>query len=457
MSFHTQRGWHITLAASLLLTANLGTANADDWPQWLGPQRDGVWRETGILEKFPDGGPKVLWRVPIGPGYTGPAVADGRIYVMDRQLSAGVKNHAEPFPMRPKGSIAGVERVLCLDTKDGKEIWKTEYDCPYTVSYPAGPRATPLVRDGKVFTLGTEGNLYCLNAADGKAIWSHDLKKEYKCEAPLWGFSAHPLLDGNKLITLAGGKGSAVVAFDKDTGKEIWRSLTAGDPGNKGEIGYCPPMIYQAGGVRQLIIWHSEAVCGLDPETGKEYWQHPIKVYMGMAIATPRVVDDQLFVTSYPANATALKLDHESPTMKVAWQGKANKSMFSVFSTPFVKDGYAYGSSTGGKLVCLKWDTGEKIWESLQQTGGKAQPSAEFFLTQNGDRFFIANEKGDLIIAKLTPKGYEEISKTHLLEPLTTAMGRLVEWSHPAFADRKMYWRNDKELICVSLAAEQSK
>ena len=432
-------------------------ARADDWPQWLGPNRDGIWPERGILEQFPAGGPKVHWRVPIGPGYSGPAVVGGHIYVTERELHQGVTNHKEPFPMRPSKGIAGLERILCLNATNGKEIWKCEYECPYTVSYPAGPRATPLVRDGKVYTLGTEGNLYCLNTNDGKVVWSHDLKQEYKCAAPLWGFSSHPLLDGKKLITMVGGKGSAVAAFDNNTGKEIWHSLTAGDDGDKGEIGYSAPMIFQAGGVRQLIVWHATAVCGLDPETGKEYWNYPIKVYQGMAIATPRVVGDLLFVTSYPANATALHLDSAKPAIEKGWVGSGKKSMFSVFSTPFAQDGYLYGSSTGGTLVCLKGETGEKLWETLEPVGGKGLPSQDFFLIKNGDRFFIANEKGDLIIAKLTPKGYEQISKAHLLEPTGTAFGRLVLWSHPAFADRKMFWRNDKELICVDLAAAASK
>jgi outer membrane protein assembly factor BamB len=381
-------------------------------------------------------------------------VVAGRIYVTDRQLSPGVKNPNELFPTRPAKSIAGVERIVCLNAADGKEIRKSEYDCPYTVSYPAGPWATPLVRDGKLYNLGTEGNLYCLDTRDGKVLWSHELKKEYKCAAPLWGYSSHPLLDGNKLITMVGGKGSAVAAFDKDSGKELWHSLTAGEDGDKGEIGYSSPMIYQAGGVRQLIVWHATAVCGLDPETGKEYWTYPIKVYQGMAIATPRRVGDLLFLTSYPANATALKLNADNPSIEKGWVGAPKKSLFSVFGTPFSQDGYLYGSSSGGTLVWLKGDTGEKLWETLDPAGGKPLASADFFLIKNGDRFFIPNEKGALIIAKLTPKGYEQISKAHLLEPTGTAFGRLVLWSHPAFADRKMFWRNDKELICVDLAAE---
>src|SRR5215510_3510505 len=143
--------------------------SADDWPQWLGPRRDGVWRETGILEKFPEKGPKVRWSTPIGGGYAGPAVAGNRVYVTDRMLSPGVKNPTSGFG---RGNVPGTERILCLDDANGQIIWKHEYDCLYRgVSYPAGPRTTPVVHGGKVYTLGAMGDLYCLNADTGVVIW----------------------------------------------------------------------------------------------------------------------------------------------------------------------------------------------------------------------------------------------------------------------------------------------
>jgi outer membrane protein assembly factor BamB len=420
-------------------------ARADDWPQWLGPERDGVWRETGILEKFPPEGPPVRWRVRIGHGYAGPAVAQGRVYLMDRLLPEGVKNPPELIPRyQPKG-IPGRERVLCLSEADGKVLWSHEYDCPYTVSYPLGPRTTPIVKDHQVYTLGTEGNLCCLHAETGKVEWSRDLKKDYGVKPPLWGFSAHPLLDGQKLICMVGGDGTTVVAFDKDTGKEIWRALKAS------QLGYCPPMIYEVGGKRQLIIWHGEALNGLDPETGRVYWSQPVSAYQGMAIATPRKRDDALFITAYPNTALLFRLAADKA--EVVWKGDAKKGLFSVFSTPYFGDGYIYGSSTGGRLACVKADTGERLWETLEPLGGKWAPSAEFFLTKNGDRFFLATEKGDLIIAQLSPKGYQEISRTHLLDPTSMAFGRDVVWSPPAFANRCLFTRNDKEIICVSLTA----
>jgi outer membrane protein assembly factor BamB len=435
----------------LFVTFALGAgARGDDWPQWLGPRRDGVWRETGILDKFPEGGPRVRWRVKVGPGYTGPAVAAGRVYVMDRMLPEGTKNPTEPFPMRPGKGIPGSERVLCLDAADGHLLWKHEYDCLYTVSYPSGPRTTPTVRDGKVYTLGTEGHLFCLDAATGKVAWSHELQKEYGVKAPLWGFAAHPLLDGGKLFCTVGGKGSTVVAFDKDTGKERWRALSAREPG------YCPPMIYEAGGKRQLIVWTAESVNGLDPETGTVYWSELAASYMGMSIATPRKEGDRLFLTAYPSLALMLRLAADRPAAEVAWRGGKKTGLYSIFGTPFFEGGYVYGFSNPGRLTCVKAETGERLWETLKPTGGEAAPSADGFLVKNGGRFFVVNEKGDLIIARLSPKGYEEVSRAHLLEPTTSAFNsRKVVWSHPAFANRCAYLRNDRELLCVSLAARQ--
>jgi outer membrane protein assembly factor BamB len=442
------RWWFLAGCAAALLAS---PALADDWPQWLGPQRDGVWRETGIVETLPEGGPKVVWRAKVAAGYTGPAVAGGRVYLMDRQLAPGAKNHNEAmFPHRPGKGIPGNERVLCLNAADGKLLWKHEYDCPYTVSYPAGPRATPVVRDGRVYTLGTEGHLLCLDATTGKVAWQRDFTKEYEVKAPLWGHSAHPLLDGQKLICMVGGDGTTVVAFDKDTGKELWRALSAKGPG------YCPPMIYQAGGKRQLIVWHAEAVCGLDPETGQEYWSVPAATYQEMSIATPRKDGELLFVTAYPSTAVMIKLAGDRPSAEVAWKGAPTKKtgFFTVFSTPFFQDGHLYGISSGGVLTCIKADTGERLWQTSQPHGPKPEGSAEVFLVKNGDRWFLANEKGDLIIAKLSPKGYEDVSRAHLLKPTGAAFGRMVLWSHPAYANRCMFWRNDEELICVSLAAD---
>jgi outer membrane protein assembly factor BamB len=440
------------LGTVALVVGSLTTpgARADDWPQWLGPQRDGVWRETGILDQFPKGGPPVRWRTPVGGGYAGPAVAGGWVYVTDRVVAEGARGAGR----RP---TAGKERVLCLDEATGKLLWKHEYDCRYQVGYPAGPRTTPVVRDGKIYTLGAMGDLLCLEAATGAVVWAKNFPRDYQAPVPQWGFSANPLLDGDRLICLVGGAGSVAVAFHKDTGEELWRALSAHEPG------YCPPMIYEAGGKRQLIIWHPEAVNGLDPETGRVYWSQPFRVRAGITIATPRLAGDLLFVSSFYNGSLMLQLDRDRPGARVRWKGKSNSEqprlsdgLHSLMCTPFLKDGYVYGVCSYGQLRCLKADSGERVWETLRATGSEAKPVerwANAFLVAQGDRFFLFNEKGDLILARLTPQGYDEIGRAHLLEPVNQLPGRPVVWSHPAFANRSVYARNDREIVCVSLAA----
>ncbi len=437
------------LAVALLMLTPAQWAGADDWPQWLGPRRDAVWRETGIVEQFPPGGPPVRWRTPIGSGYSGPAVAAGRVFVMDRHLRPGTSHPSNPFD---RGKIPGVERVLCLDEARGTILWQHEYDCPYTCSYPAGPRTTPAVSGGKVYTLGAEGNLSCLEAATGRVVWERDFKKDFGVPTPTWGFAGHPLVDGQKLICLAAGDGTTAVAFDKDTGKELWHALSAKEPG------YCPPMIYEAGGRRQLILWHPQALNSLDPETGALYWSEPCQANAGMTIATPRKLGDLLFVTSFYNGSLMMRLDRARPAATKLYQSarvseKNTDMLHAVMSTPFLEDGYIYGVCSYGQLRCLKAATGERVWETLQATtGGEPVRWAGAFLVKNGSRFFLFNEKGDLIIAKLSPRGYEEISRAHLLAPTNTDPGRAVVWSHPAFAHRCVFARNDKEIICASLA-----
>ena len=389
----------------------------------------------------------------MGGGYAGPAVAGGRVFVTDRVLPQNASNPNDPFK---RELVPGQERVLCFNEADGKLLWTHAYDCPYMISYPAGPRTTPLVAGGKVYTLGAEGHLCCLDAATGAEVWARELKKDFGIKSPMWGFAGNPLLDGQRLICLVGGAGSTVVAFDKDSGQEIWRALSAKEPG------YGSPIICAAGGRRQLIVWHPEALNALDPETGKVFWSEPFAVRFGMTIATPRQLGDLLLVTSFYNGPLMMRLDAAQPTAKVLWRG-ANESerntdkLHAVMCTPFLEDGHIFGVCSYGQFRCLRADTGERRWESLAPTGAAGEKNARWanaFIVKNGDRFFIANEKGELIIAHLGPRGYEEISRAQLLEPTNIAGGRKIVWSHPAFADRCVFARNDRELVCVSLAAQ---
>lgn len=432
------------------------SVSADDWPQWLGPQRDGVWREDGIVDRLPASGPKVRWRTPIGSGYSGPAVVGNRVFVTDRKINEG----ADPQSPFQRGSVPSLERVLCLDDATGKIVWQHDYPCVYTVSYPAGPRCTPIVDGERVITLGAEGHLHCLTTDKGDVVWSRELKKDYGIRlTPTWGFASHPLIDGNKLITFVGGEGSAVVAFEKATGKELWRALSATGPHGPG---YGPPMIYEIGGVRQLIAWLPDAVNALDPETGKLLWSHPFGSKEGLTAPTPRKAGDTLFVTSFYDGPCMLKLDANKPGVAELWRGKGKNErqtdgLHSIMPTPFVIDGHIYGVCSYGQLRCLKAATGERLWEDLTATAANKARNARWanaFLVQQRDRFFIANEQGELLISKLSPKGYEELSRAALLKPTGNAGGRNVVWSHPAFAHRSVYARNDEEIVSASLAAE---
>jgi outer membrane protein assembly factor BamB len=433
----------LPVAAALLLAPL--AAPADDWPQWMGPKRDNVWREDGVLDKFPAGGPKVVWRTPVAGGFAGPAVANGKVYVTDRVLAKGAKNPDDPFDTSTK--ISSTERVLCLDAKTGQEIWKHTYDCPYQISYPAGPRCTPLVHDGKVYTLGAMGDLFCLEADSGKVVWGKDLKKEYNAKPALWGYAAHPLVDGKKLITLAGGDGSHVVALDKDTGKEIWKA------GQQREQGYSPVLITEAGGKRQMIVAGTKSIYALNPETGEKYWETPFETDSGCVVMTPIRHGEHLFVGAYNHKGVVLKLTSDKPGAEVVWQNKKDHGLVPVNMQPFLHDGVVYGYDDDGHMYAVELPGGKRVWDGEGPVLGEQRKGAEAaHIVRNGDRFFFFADTGHLTIGKLTPKGYEEIDRAKVIEPTGVANGRKMVWCAPAFADRKMFVRNDKETVCVDLA-----
>jgi outer membrane protein assembly factor BamB len=439
------------LLAFLVFPTAILAARGDDWPQWMGPKRDGVWREDGVLDKFPAGGPKERWRKPIGPGYAGPAIVGDRLYVMDRETDKPSLKDAYAREAMP-----GKERVLCLDVKTGNEIWHHSYDCPYfKLSYPNGPRTTPVVENGKVYTLGAMGHLFCLNAADGKVIWSKELNKVYKSDHPVWGHAGSLLIDGKKVITLAGGEGSAVVALDKENGNEIWKALYSS------EVCYSPPTIVEAGGKRQLIIWLSETLNSLNPETGESYWMLPypedgMPQRPGVNIAQPRLVGDVLFVSSFYHGPLAVGLGKDTP--EVLYRGKKlgnpdkATTLHALMATPAEKDGYLYGTGAQGDVQCIEAATGKRLWSDKKPFNGKDAIFGTVFFIRQGERFFLFTDQGDLIIANLSPKGYEELDRAKLIKPSQTARNRDVVWCHPAFAGKCLFVRNDKEIVCFELA-----
>ncbi|MEX0700536.1 MAG: PQQ-binding-like beta-propeller repeat protein [Planctomycetales bacterium] len=427
-------GIRMSSLVALSLLALSTSSRGDDWPQWGGPRRDLVWRETGLVDKFPKNSEGFLprvWSAPIGEGYAGPAVAEGKVFVMDRLARERT------------------ERVLCLDAGIGKLLWKHEYPAEYTISYPAGPRCTPTVDGDRVYAVGAMGHLFCLNAADGKVLWRKDYVADFDAKIPVWGVSSAPLVDGRQLIALVGGANNAlVVAFDKLTGEELWRSLD--DP----DVGYCPPVIFEYGGVRQLIVWHPRAVTAIDPANGAPLWSIPYKVQAGMTIATPRQVGDRLFVSSFYNGPRMIDVNGRDAAL--AWKKDAGNEidtdgLHSLMCTPWVTESHIYGIDSYGQLRCLDAQTGERLWETVAPTGRDRWWNA--FLVPQGDRFFIHNEQGDLIIAKLSPAGYEELDRAKLLEPTRPVRRRQTIWSHPAFAMKSVFARNDKEIVRVDLSA----
>lgn len=432
----------IALALGTLSTS-MPNAWGDDWPEWRGAGRTGVWNEEGILEKFPEGGLDIVWRTPIYGGYTGPSVSEGRVYLSDFRRTQGND---------------GLERALCLDEETGAILWVHEWPESYKgLMYNVGPRATPTVDGDRVYVLGTMGALYCLSTETGDVVWSKNYVSEYNTDVPIWGITGAPIVEGDLLIGLVGGEdGAKVVAFEKNTGVEIWRALSS-----DWEPGYSQPIIVDRAGVRQLIIWQPRAVSSLNPRTGEIYWEQPFDAKQGLTVATPVVEGDRLLVSSFYTGSMMLKLDIESPGATRVWQGTSTSEvktdgLHALITTPVIQGDYIYGICSYGQFRCLDANTGERIWETQDVTREKARWAAGLIVRQ-GDRYFINNDRGELIIARFTPEGYEEIDRTQLIEPTTRGGGRRelpgVNWSHPAYANGHIIARNDIEIIRASLKA----
>jgi outer membrane protein assembly factor BamB len=422
---------------------------ADDWPEWRGKGRLGVWNETGILDTLPAGGLPVSWRTPIYAGYAGPAVADGRVFVTDSR--------------RVKANQA-IERAVALDERTGQVLWTKEWQTNYSglqLVYAIGPRATPTVDGDRVYVLGAMGNLLALDVATGRVIWEKDYVKDFSASVPTWGMSGAPLVDGDRLICLVGGEPDAkVIALNKFTGEVIWRSLSSDtEPGDN------QPIIIEAGGARQLVIFHAKGISALDPSTGKIYWEFDHSVQMGIVVATPVRSGPYLFVTSQHGGARMLRLDEQKPGASLLWGGPGEQdpgmthdtpnTLNSVISTPVVDGGYVYGLDNDGQLRCLEAATGKLIWKTDALLKEHAMYGTAFFVRHN-DRYFINNDRGELVIARLSPAGFEELGRTQLVDPTHPYVRRRhlpnVLWSHAAYANRHIVIRNDKEIVRFSAA-----
>lgn len=415
------------------------SASAEDWPQWRGTNRDGVIREPGLMETLPAGELPRLWTQPIGGGYSGPTVADGRVFVTDRESP---ENKAE------------VERILCFDAKTGDPIWQHRYEAPYTVGYRAGPRAAVTVHEGKAYSVGAMGHFKCLDAASGDVLWERDLGADHNIRMPIWGITASPLVYGDLVIQIAAGKGDAcVVAMDLESGKERWRALDE-------RAGYSAPILIKQGDRDVVVCWTGESVSGLDPRNGELFWSVPmLPRKMPIGVPTPVVEGDKLFVSSFYDGSMMIRLSQDEPAAEQLWHraGRDEKNtdaLHCMIGTPILKGDHVYGVDSYGELRCLEIKTGDRVWEDT--TAVPRARWATIHIFRDGDREIMLNDRGELIFTNLTPSGFVEHSRTKLIAPTRLQLNKRdgVVWSHPAIANGHIYARSDKELVCASLRGE---
>jgi len=419
----------------IVLFSGCVAQEGQDWPDWRGEGRNGLWNEKNIITKFD--GPKIRlkWRVPLGPGYCGPTVSQGRLYVMDRVTSPEEQ-----------------EQVRCFDTETGSELWTHTYDCRYEgVGYLAGPRASVVIHEGMAYSLGTMGHLFCLDAVNGKVIWAKDLNSKYEIRMPIWGIAAAPLVVEDKLILHIGGSNNAcIIALDKKTGKELWTA-------SNDQASYTAPYLTTQAGRQVVVVWTGDNLNGLAPETGEIYWKIPFKIKMQMGVSTPVRYENYLFVSAFFNGSLLAEISDNELTAKVKWQRsglneRKTDALHCVINTAFIRDGYIYGIDSYGEMRCLELETGDRIWENTSAV--KIDRWANVHFIQNGDITWMFNEHGELIISRLSSEGFEEISRARLIEPTTKQLNRKgtgVTWTHPAFAGRHVYVRNDRELVCADL------
>jgi len=415
-----------------------------DWPEFRGPDRTGVWKTEGVVDTLaglPNPLPRV-WSAPVGAGYSGPTVAGRGVYLMDR---------GEP------GTADEVERIVCVDRATGAPRWNHPYPCIYRdVDYAHGPRGSVTIRDGRAYALGTMGHLHCLDAETGKVIWAKDLATEYRVQLPIWGLSTSPLVTGDILVVQVSAPedNACFVGFDRETGAERWRAFP--DRGS-----YVSPLMIQQAGHPVLVAWTGQRIAGMDAADGTVHWEIPTPPSkMPINVPGPAVNQDGtlLFLSVFYDGARLLELDQDRLTARQRWQRqgineRSTDALHAMISPPCFQGDHIYGIDSYGQLRCLDPATGDRLWENLA-----AIPQGRWgtgFLVPQGDRTWIVTERGELILSRLSPRGYVEISRARLIEPTTPLKQRpegTVLWSYPAFAGTHVYVRNDRELICVDLA-----
>ncbi|HYF34566.1 MAG TPA: PQQ-binding-like beta-propeller repeat protein, partial [Prosthecobacter sp.] len=329
------------------------------------------------------------------------------------------------------------------------------YACIYRdLDYALGPRAAVTVADGRAFAFGAMGHAHCLDVTDGKVLWSRDLASELRADIPIWGVTSAPVVAGDVAIFQIGGQPDAcLVGVDVKTGKERWRALD-------GRASYSAPRLIEQDGRTALLAWTGNWLACLDPATGKVHWQEPFKPNKMVINVPDPILDEQgskVFLTSFYDGSFlfGLKKDFAAPDLLWQRKGKSERdtdALHSIIMTPFIRDGHVYGIDSYGEMRCLNLATGDRVWSDTSLlTNGRW---ATAYFVQNGDRTWMTTEKGEIVIAKLTPQGFTRLSSAQFIAPGTTLRGRShpIAWSHPAYAHKCLFARNDSELICIDLA-----
>ncbi len=401
-------------------------AGADDWPQWQGPQRDGISRETGLLQEWPKGGPPLAWKVKgLGGGYSAPSVAAGRIYGM---------------------SYRGADEVVwALDEKDGSEKWVVKIaPASHDIGSPGneGPRCTPTVDGDLVYAIGTQGELVCLKTADGSEVWRKNFKKDFGGRyMARWAYCESPLIDGDKLICTPGGDDAAVVALDKKTGAVVWKAPVSGGNG----AGYASPIVIEAAGRKQYVAVLGSGLVGIDAESGKVLWRSSKGSNRVANCTTPIFADDCVFTASaYGGGGALVKLTKDGPDGVKATEVYATPKMENHHGGVILYDGCLYGANGGnggGWLICLDFKTGAVQWD---ERDGRRAPKGAIAMADG--RFYYRHEDGTMTL--LEPSAKQYIERGRFEQP---DRSRASAWSHPVIANGKLYLRDQDVLLCYDV------